>query len=979
MATLDQVAAQIRFALENLSAQNAHHTFEDICRYLARTRICSNILPATGPVSAGGDQGRDFETYRTYLSQIGLAASPFLGLSATKPIVFACSLEKEIVGKIKSDVEKILSHGEKPEAIYFFCSVNVPVGKRHEIQEEINSKHSIKLEIMDGYAISSVLSDPDLFWVAEKFLPIPAEIYPTRRDTDWYADIFSKWKSQGSTIPSYASFVELKESARHAALTDSLKGDLGFWINQLQQFKNADVENDLKRKATYELAVVSLRGLGILTGQENDLRDYFKEISGLHDPVHLEDAAALVNYCIGAVSMNAVGLNYQELWEWKETLSATVERLSKQHPASGMMCSLLELRGYLSFKIDPEHPEIPAPAEALKWWKLLVKHVPKAPLYPLERFSDRLTEYMRFLQITPEYVEFSQKIDELLTERYGDVVAAEKCRDRAMVFYEKGSLLAAIDQLHIAKVKWFTDETLQGSLLTILFISQCYRELGLTFAGKYYALSVAHIAVNSSREDMKTFVPRALFHATECDYVHGSWINFLDLAPTALAAHERFVVHPVEAEKHDEFNRFIFHAVTIQALTERLCPDLEDFVSEKIRPLRLDDVIKELLPMSKKSWESRSEQEIWKTCQSDLSSIPLGDVGTKRVVRWAASGVEWVLSWANDHKSNAAGEQFTALLQIILADVSSVDICLLPTTVSIHIKCEAGSKLSASSRPSNAGRFWEISLPLVSAEASPNVMDIQTGIVAHATSILSEISLLPRDKILDILKVRFRDGLSSKAFVGAAYDSLYCEFVSGQTFENPDRGAHVIPKWPLFEPQLHSDIRWRDGPGPTYSPSEALQLIRNRYKNSVISIQKTLERLSTNPDFLKVVRKLRVEGWRDWHILASIASRTANYRLRLLPGACDDPKWMADNFGSLMWEKETDSSVPVPLSEYVEDKLRLAHDMNMLSVLHSLGLECRQETPDFPAVQKFLAKRYHYWTDDTVHDDPFPEASRNAE
>jgi hypothetical protein len=105
---------------------------------------------------------------------------------------------------------------------------------------------------------------------------------------------------------------------------------------------------------------------------------------------------------------------------------------------------------------------------------------------------------------------------------------------------------------------------------------------------------------------------------------------------------------------------------------------------------------------------------------------------------------------------------------------------------------------------------------------------------------------------------------------------------------------------------------------------------------------------------------------------------TINYRLRLLPGACDDPEWMADNFRKLMVQQETESSVPVPLSEYLEDRLRLAHNINMPSILQSLGLECRQRTPDFPAIQGFLAKRYNYWTDDTVHVDPFPEASRNV-
>ena len=65
MADRTQIIAQIRFAFEQLSERNAQHEWEHLCRHLARDRICSNILPATGPVQAGGDQGRDFGTFHT--------------------------------------------------------------------------------------------------------------------------------------------------------------------------------------------------------------------------------------------------------------------------------------------------------------------------------------------------------------------------------------------------------------------------------------------------------------------------------------------------------------------------------------------------------------------------------------------------------------------------------------------------------------------------------------------------------------------------------------------------------------------------------------------------------------------------------------------------------------------------------------------------------------------------------------------------
>ena len=101
-----QIIIQIRFALEQLSERNAEHEWEHLCRHLARSRICSNILPATGPVQSGGDQGRDFETFRTFLEKSTLSARSFVGLASDKPIAFTCTIEKAkgITSKIRNDI-----------------------------------------------------------------------------------------------------------------------------------------------------------------------------------------------------------------------------------------------------------------------------------------------------------------------------------------------------------------------------------------------------------------------------------------------------------------------------------------------------------------------------------------------------------------------------------------------------------------------------------------------------------------------------------------------------------------------------------------------------------------------------------------------------------------------------------------------------------------------------------------------------------
>lgn len=115
-----QLEHQVQYELSNLGARNAAHDFEHLCRHVARLRICSNILPATGPVSAGGDQGRDFETFRTFLES-EFNDSAFLALASEKTITFACSTQvQKVSAKIKSDAKKICSQGEHVDEVHFF-------------------------------------------------------------------------------------------------------------------------------------------------------------------------------------------------------------------------------------------------------------------------------------------------------------------------------------------------------------------------------------------------------------------------------------------------------------------------------------------------------------------------------------------------------------------------------------------------------------------------------------------------------------------------------------------------------------------------------------------------------------------------------------------------------------------------------------------------------------------------------------------
>src|SRR5260370_20299174 len=161
-------APQIRYALSRLRSRNGHHEFEHLCREVARLRITPNILPATGPVSAGGDQGRDFETFRSYVQELG--PGRFLAAEDGLQVVFACTLQcRDLAAKIKDDLRAIMGGGPVGQ-VYFFCEQDIPAARRHELCSWARENHGAEIEIIDGQALSELLAAEDCLWIAERYL-----------------------------------------------------------------------------------------------------------------------------------------------------------------------------------------------------------------------------------------------------------------------------------------------------------------------------------------------------------------------------------------------------------------------------------------------------------------------------------------------------------------------------------------------------------------------------------------------------------------------------------------------------------------------------------------------------------------------------------------------------------------------------------------------------------------------------------------
>ena len=164
----------IRFALDTLGERNAHHEFERLCLDVARRTLVSNLVPATGPVSSGGDQGRDAESFWTDLAGAPSPVSAFARLASGDKVVLACTIQKMgVPSKIRRDMASICGQGSTVQRVLYFTVASVPVGTQNKLKDEGREAHGVELEIFDAVALTQFLTEPDLYFLAERYLGLP--------------------------------------------------------------------------------------------------------------------------------------------------------------------------------------------------------------------------------------------------------------------------------------------------------------------------------------------------------------------------------------------------------------------------------------------------------------------------------------------------------------------------------------------------------------------------------------------------------------------------------------------------------------------------------------------------------------------------------------------------------------------------------------------------------------------------------------
>ncbi|WP_230969218.1 hypothetical protein [Nitrogeniibacter aestuarii] len=971
--------AQLLFQLDQLSATNSHHEFEHICRHLARETITPNILPATGPVTAGGDEGRDFETFTTFIRRVETRSSLFRGIGESKPLVFACSItgKSRIKAKVRDDLAKICAR-ETPYIVYFFSNQNIPIATRLVLAQECVDTYGCRLEILDAQAMAEQFTEPALFWIAEEYLHIPSDLLPEPQvaPKSAYADARRRWLEETQTPYTFADFVSIKYGLRAATFQPEYKADLTRWLAVMEQLITPEQRESLVRRVQYEICVATLRGLHDLRPCEPMVHAYLADWHRWTRPAELRDSALLLSYASSAVLHREFDADPAVLHGYSTEIVAFVDaEIAASSDNPNRLADLLYTRSSLASLpfLTGAEPQFDLDAPIKFWFKLL-KVADAAPLFELESFVDGLTKLTPILSSHPQFDRLVRRTDEVLEKRTSGFVVAEKCRDRAIALIEQGDILSGMSELHRVKVKWFTGDTLRPTVLAMLLLSGAYRRLGLLWAAKYYAFGAAFLVHTSEDDDLRPLFVGALHEAAACNYEAGEWMSFSELMPLILSSHYEFLNDPDNWEEHERLQATVYHFFVARALSKAL--NGESAMALLNAPLAAvsmpEDLAKDLLiPLTDLTkFETSSAAQLRDEMQREFFGVPLSDTGPTRIYAWAALGIQWRVTCPNSYGTICLVEQFVAILQIALADLAQRDLCLLPTSVSIQVELSAIRRARVEMLPGNDSSGMKVTLPKVNAVSQAELEEMQQDVSSIALAVLTQCSCLSDKDLFRRLDSAFRDGLTSKVFIVRPYSELFAQFVDPAEYEGrraaslapPDASAYIIRSAP--------ELAWLDTPGPGYTPEKAQIALRNRYERGVKPIATTLARLRGNPRFQEWVALHRAEGHKDWWILLVLMNTILNYRARLAVKP-NDVQGYRQYISKVLHEEESADTVEFPVETLFSEEAKMSATSFMMTTANVWNLTVRSRTPDINALEKLLGTRYGQATDDVEHIDPF--------
>ncbi|RYG98231.1 MAG: hypothetical protein EON58_07745 [Alphaproteobacteria bacterium] len=913
----------------------------------------------------------------------------------------ACTVQKDkLKSKILADLAGICADGAATvEIVVFFSVYSVPEAATHELQRTARETYGVTLEVLSGIKVAAMLAEPDLVWIAQHFLEVPSGMIPQQEydsTPDWYRELRDNLRrNEGPAALTPASQGEIARAIRFATWDEVANADLPEWLEYMSAFLANDVVNSERDfRASYAIAVARFRGTGMMSGVDDLIRRAMSFALITERADILDDATTLVMYWGSMWSEGVAEADSAEITESVERLRMHVEAElratdSSTHPVRTATLTGMLVRLYLQPSLVrlEQQRGLPEPAcvasmvgvrldempvdtshlidgdlidltNVMHYFSELVEVLPNARPYPVTSISQTFSMFAPALSSQPNYGNVRDKLDAAVELATGDAAAAARCRDRGSAFLDAGKPLEALNELHKAKVKWFHGDSMYGSVLILRVISDIYRDLGLTYAAKMYACSAAVMANQSSDDDLKAQLPKALLLAARIAQETGCWADAAYLTEIALLAHHSHSTDPNDYSKHPELETHEMNELMELAAVHTFWPHLMPLFEAAHAQTGLYAHLANQLANPENGMPF-SEEQFQALAREQFAGPIFADLGPDRVIDFSALGTRWTFSFQNNHTTVLTAEGFIAAFQVLLADLARLNPILIKATVRTTIKTVSDrADEEVSIDDPGVEMIAEVTLCHNTSEFKENAQTL----LATAVQLISSVHVGPPGEIRDHFDSMMQEGIWHKVTVARPYSD------SADLLPDEHYGHCATLHRPVssmaFTPIENAHLTASTIDGPRYDRVDSMERIFQRYTVAGESLKYSLPGLLADEHVKRAITDLQAGGWLDWQILAVFVN--IEFNLRMVREGVTYESSSPQQLRELATRSE-DPDDPRLTPEHVLDQIPFGLALLTAAVAQNWGVRAVSEKLGDDVIRDVLVRQYHYSEDDIPH------------
>jgi hypothetical protein len=772
---LESIVRFLVFQLQTLGDRNGHHEFEHLCRRVAAARIASNLLPATGPVSAGGDAGRDFETHPAEIgAAVDVVAAPasWAARTTSKRLAFCCTIQQQgLRAKLVEDAAKIMRHEPHPDRIHSFVCSSFPIGERRRTIEEVRDELGVELVIHDALYLAEQLAQPDLFWVAERYLDAPQEMAPPADGAilpEWYREAKRVW-SRRDPLALETDVLELTDALRFAASSLHARADVPFWVAYMQRLIEDPHDHAVQQRARYEIVYATFLVEGTLIPVDDTVRAFFAGTLDDH-PETLRNAALLLQSLALTVYARQTTIPAEQVSEWADRLRVRVAELLGDEPEPSNWRSMLlhvfaHLHMHLRLDLTPaEAPQrvqipleigtdlsaFPAQSElaellfdvdqAVESWLTLVRGLDDFKQFPVNHLSGYVARFTPMLIDHPQWGELNRLLDAGVVRNGGATVAGERRFLRGRMLFDQQRYVDALREFHGARDHFFEAGEPRESMMALIFAAYSYDRLGLHLAAELHALNAALLGTRSTDLNVRDLVGSALAVAALAEYRRGAWVGAVELIAWTVGS-EFFFGKSMREELGTHIQAVLDAALTIAASALALLGENDARVlTEHLTAVRvgetlgvdLDEIARQGARLTPQEWDEKFAEH--------FDAPPAQDLSESYEVAFTAFGSRWEFRAADprDRVCVRACERLAAAAQVLVLELSSEHVSLVPSHFTVVVFANVANAGRVAHRALSQTRWsWQVVLsPLFDVDSNA---DGSGAVIAEMLSVLSWI------------------------------------------------------------------------------------------------------------------------------------------------------------------------------------------------------------------------------------------------